>query len=141
MAFIRMRTAPELRRAARHPRTVFAAEPSRPSPSTPTTDSTRTSTLTWAPCTAECTTVWPAATSIRPISTPPLACVTNSEVSPRAYRREADHATPRPHDPEGNVRASVSGFLNQAHQAHPKRPRSVTRLQRDRRAWLHALRH
>ena len=60
---IRTPMAPGSRRAARRPRTAPAAEASTLFPSTPTTASTSTSMLTWAPCTAACTTVRPAATS------------------------------------------------------------------------------
>src|SRR5450631_764727 len=75
-----MPTAPEIKRAAPRPSTAFAVEASRPFPSTPTTDSTCTSTLTWAPCIAACTTVWPTATSTPPTSTRPLAPATSFRV-------------------------------------------------------------
>src|SRR5271156_1708727 len=78
MVTTRTPTARAHRRAARRPRTVPAAAAWTPTPSMPITVSPFTLTATSAPCTAACTTVRRAATSIPPILTPPSACVTNS---------------------------------------------------------------
>ena len=77
--------------AARLSRTAPAAEASTPFLSTPTTGSTSTSMLTWAPCTAACMTEQPAATSPRTTSIPRLACATSSDIAP--FDRTAVHSS------------------------------------------------
>src|SRR5271156_771446 len=87
MVTTRTPTARAHRRAARRPRTVPAAAASTPSPSMPITVSPFTLTATSAPCTAACTTARRAAICIPPISTPPSACVTNSDMAAFVKRR------------------------------------------------------